>query len=285
MELLQLKYFLDSSNNENFSKTAEKYMVEPSCVSISVKRLETELGCSLFDRNANRIKLNQNGRIFQKAVETALSVLDNAVKDIAVSKTEISGNIHMLIRSERRIIINSIHAFKKNNPGAIFHISHDFSAKNISEYDIIIDELSSRYFGLSYFPIITENIKIAASAKNPLCGKKLKLSDLKYCSFITMSKGSSLNRITFEVCKSAGFNPDIIMESDDPHYIRKCIELDLGIAFVPEISWLGEMGENTRYLDVSDLEKIRITCVYHDSSKLLSPVVQSFLKHIENEYS
>ena len=38
MELLQLRYFLDSAENENFSKTAEKYMVPASCVSIAVKK-------------------------------------------------------------------------------------------------------------------------------------------------------------------------------------------------------------------------------------------------------
>ena len=57
MELLQLRYFFDSSKNESFAKTAQKYMVPPSSVSASVKRLESELGCRLFDRQSNRIKL------------------------------------------------------------------------------------------------------------------------------------------------------------------------------------------------------------------------------------
>ena len=40
MELLQLRYFFESAKNENFAKTAEKYMVPASSVSASVKRLE-----------------------------------------------------------------------------------------------------------------------------------------------------------------------------------------------------------------------------------------------------
>ena len=45
MELLQLRYFYESAKNENFAKTAEKYMVPASSISASVKRLEEELGC------------------------------------------------------------------------------------------------------------------------------------------------------------------------------------------------------------------------------------------------
>lgn len=47
MEFLQLRYFYESAQNENFAKTAEKFMVPASSVSASVKRLEQELGVEL----------------------------------------------------------------------------------------------------------------------------------------------------------------------------------------------------------------------------------------------
>ena len=64
MELLQLKYFCDAAQTENFSKTAEKFMVPVSSVSQSIKRLETELGNPLFARTKNRIQLNSTGKEF-----------------------------------------------------------------------------------------------------------------------------------------------------------------------------------------------------------------------------
>ena len=62
MELLQLKYFYESANTESFTKTAQRHLIPVSSVSASIKRLEKELGCKLFDRTSNRIKLNQNGK-------------------------------------------------------------------------------------------------------------------------------------------------------------------------------------------------------------------------------
>ena len=56
MDLLQLKYFCDSAESQNFSQTARKYQVPPSGVSQSVKRLENELGTPLFERKNNKVK-------------------------------------------------------------------------------------------------------------------------------------------------------------------------------------------------------------------------------------
>ena len=68
MEFLQLKYFSHAAKTENFSHTAQNFMVPTSCISASIKKLETEIGVKLFDRTANKIKLNEYGKILLTAV-------------------------------------------------------------------------------------------------------------------------------------------------------------------------------------------------------------------------
>lgn len=82
MELLQLRYFYESSQNENFAKTAEKFMVPASSVSASVKRLEKELGVNLFNRTSNKITLNEKGYILSEALGEIFEKLDFAVSEI-----------------------------------------------------------------------------------------------------------------------------------------------------------------------------------------------------------
>ena len=113
MELLQLRYFFESALCENFSKTAEKYMVPVSSVSASVKRLEEELGCRLFDRNSNSILLNANGKRLQKALYTAFSELDSAVYDLSAHSTD-NREIKMLIRAMRSNITDYIIEYNKS---------------------------------------------------------------------------------------------------------------------------------------------------------------------------
>ena len=260
-----MKYFLDSAENENFSKTAEKHMVPPSSVSISVKKLEQELGCLLFDRKGNKINLNLSGKYFYNAVKKSIDGLDDAILTLK-NKPEQIGEIKILIRSERRIIMQYIIEFKKLYPNVAFHIMHDFNTTDTDKYDIIIDSHSENYVAFKRIPLISEKMHFAVSKNNPISKSKLTLSELCGEPFISMCEGSSMNRLTKEYCKKAGFTPNIIIECDDPYYLRKYIELDFGVALVPETSWQGELSENVAYLDIVDFDERRVTYFYQNKN-------------------
>ena len=88
MEILQLRYFFQSAKNENLSSTAKLYGVPTTAVSSSIRRLEEELGCKLFDRTHNRVTLNAKGRRFQQALCTVFAELDKAVEEISTEYTD-----------------------------------------------------------------------------------------------------------------------------------------------------------------------------------------------------
>ena len=280
MELLQLRYFLDSAENENFSKTAAKYMVPASSVSIAIKKLEKELGCSLFDRHSNKIRLNESGRVFHKSIKSALLEIDSATQTLADFPKSKSGDIFILIRSERRVIGEQLLKFKDQYPNVVLHLSHDFNTKDFEKYDIIIDEQSDHYKGFDRTPLLIEKLYFVANKSNPISNKKLTINELCDQPFISMCDGSSLKRLTLEYCKKAGFNPNIVIESDDPFYIRNYLELNLGIALIPEISWKGQLSDDIVFLDVIDFKQSRITYVYQNRQKLASPLVTKLYKFL-----
>ena len=113
MELLQLTYFCDVAITENFSRTAKKFMVPPSAVSQSIKRLEKELGFLLFERKSNRISLSKDGAIFFDAVVRAQKIVDDAKKMISESSGELSGEIRLLVLCNMYMVSDAIRNFKK----------------------------------------------------------------------------------------------------------------------------------------------------------------------------
>ncbi|MBR2406866.1 MAG: LysR family transcriptional regulator [Clostridia bacterium] len=280
MELLQLRYFLDSADNENFSKTAEKYRVPPSSVSIAVKRLETELGCTLFTRHNNKVQLNERGRVLRRAVRQALDTLDTAVADIADIRDQDSGTVSLLIRSERRIVGERLLEFKQQHPRVVFHLSHEFSSDDVDRYDIIIDASTERYPDFERQPMLSEELRFAAFCDNPLCGRRLRLCDLRDQPFVTMGGGSSLKLLVEEVCRKAGFRPHVVIESDDPYYLRKYIELDLGIALIPERSWAGELSSRIQFLEVEDFKYTRVTYAYFNKTASRSSAAFQFYRFL-----
>lgn len=72
MEILQLKYFCSAAETENFALTARKFFVPPASVSQCIRRLEEELGRSLFDRKPNGVKLNKFGKNFYITASSSL---------------------------------------------------------------------------------------------------------------------------------------------------------------------------------------------------------------------
>lgn len=64
MEFNDLKIFIDLVENKNFSKTAEQHYMSPSTLSRQIKRMEEELGESLFLRDNRKVSLTSAGEKF-----------------------------------------------------------------------------------------------------------------------------------------------------------------------------------------------------------------------------
>ena len=83
-----------------------------------------------------------------------------------------------------------------------------------------------------------ENFLLAYNKTGFVINDNITSSELKNLPFITMGKGSSIYKHALRICGHLGFSPNIVLQSEDPFYIRKCVELGLGIAIVPEFSCL-----------------------------------------------
>lgn len=237
MELLQLRYFCDAAQTQNFSKTAKKFVVPTSNISQSIKRLEKELGCELFEHTSNKVILNDDGKRFFSSAIQALNILDDAKEDIIGSTDDIKGEIKLIIGCNRKNVTEAIEIFKHKYPQVNLTIYHNVNAEK--NFDIFISDNCPYEYGKKTL-IIDEEICIAMHKSNPLANTEItSVNMLENERFITMTGNSSLHRIMLNACADAGYTPNIAIQTDDPFYIRKYIELGLGIAFVPARSWQG----------------------------------------------
>lgn len=252
MEILQLKYFCDAAQTQNFSKTAKKFLVPTSNISQTIKRLEVELETPLFERHANKITLNDSGLLFYKNAKAALDLLENAKKSLKNPlKTEI---IKINIHIARRVVMEVIENFRKMYPEIYFITVH--SADDSSdEFDIVITdkELDLPY---SKAKAAEENFLLAYNKNSFSLSNHISSSELENLPFITMGSGNSIHENTLKICNNLGFEPHIVLQSEDPFYIRKCIELGLGISFVPELSWHGQFSKNIALKNIGKNKRI-----------------------------
>ena len=275
MELLQLMYFCRAARNENFSKTAKEFQVPPSDISQSISRLEKELQVQLFDRSSNKIRLNSHGKLFFDNISIALSYVDKA-KESLKDSGELTGEIKLLVETNRRIVTRAIETFSQKHKGVSFFVNNSYD-ENVDSYDIIVTDrtITQQYY--KSIPLVSEKFLLAAKRDYPLPkAEHLTVKALENERFITMGEHSGMFKITHEICSRAGFVPNIVIQSDDPFYIRKYIEMGLGISFVPAVSWKGMFSENIILRDITDY--LRFTHAYYNSNTYLSNTVREFIK-------
>ena len=242
MELLQLRYFCDAAESESFSKTARKYIVPPSNISQCIKRLEKELGTELFIRRANRVILNESGEKFYRTVSAALANIDTACAE-AKSKADDEG-ISISVNTNRRLTSAAIEKFKRAYPGVALRIAY-FGSVEDTEYDLVIDSEPPSRGEYETVKLMSENFALAMNADNKFASaENLNIAELRSEAFISMDSKTSLHKITQRICRDYGFEPRIALQTDDPLFVRQCVELGLGIAFVPMTSWNGQFADN-----------------------------------------
>ncbi len=278
MEILQLTYFCNSAESENFSKTAKKFIVPTSNISQSIHRLEEELGAKLFDRSANRITLNSCGKVFYEDIKKALTLIENA-KSKVLETDEINGEIRILALTNRQFVTKAVELFENKYPSVSFFIDH-FDDENIDDYDIIITDKILSDKRLSKQLLVEEDILLAVAKSNPLSKKDFTVKDLCHERFISMSEKSGIYKLTHQICNSSGFVPEIVIQTNDSYYIRKYIEMGMGVSFVPSVSWKGLFSDNVICKKITDTK--RLTFLYHSVEKHLSKTCKSFIEDLFN---
>lgn len=278
MELLQLKYFCDAAQTENFSKTAKKHNVPTSNISQSIKRLERELEVNLFNRKPNSLSLSDQGRKFYEQVNKALNILEDAKAEI--TDNEEKGIFKICIMTNRHMVMETIERFAKKYPDVIIHTAFNLS-EDISDFDIIISDDNFKSNDAERKIIVSEEISLAVNNKNPLSSKTaITANDLSDENFICMNKESSLFSATRRICNKMGFEPNIVIQSPDPAFVRKCVELNLGITFVPTVSWQGLFAKN---VCIKKLEGFyRTTYAYKNKNKFVKKSALKFLEMLKD---
>ncbi len=278
MELLQLRYFCDAAECENFSLVAKKYSVPTSAVSQSIRRLEKELSCELFDRSANRASLNDRGAEFLQKVKAAIELIDGAVAEVL---REESACIDICINTNRRIVMQAVEKFKRQYPDIEIK-AKVFADPTDSEFDMIITYDDERLNGYNRRKLLSEKIALAVPRQNPLYGvENLDISQLKAQPFITTTETGSLYPLAEGICAEYGFKPKIAVQSDDPFYVRKCVEYGLGVTLVPLFSWQGQVSDNIRLIPIEG--HIRDTFIYTNNKKKPSVYTERFIDMLVDE--
>lgn len=100
MEISQLRYFLELCKMGSMSKAAASLNISPQGISISIRRMEKELGVELFYRGSKGLVLTETGEAVRREAEAVIKHMDR-INDLCTIKANGRINIPVVITSGR----------------------------------------------------------------------------------------------------------------------------------------------------------------------------------------
>lgn len=243
MDLLQLKYFQVTAQLEHMTRAAEKLSLAQPSLSQSIAKLEEELGVPLFDRQGRRIQLNQFGRTFLKRVERAFLELDEGKREVADLAGLELGSVALAVASTQ-LLPDLLSAFLARYPRVRFRLFQQHALTTVvqqlerGEIDLCISSPPIEQPGIAWVPLITEEIFLLVPAGHPLAGRgSICLSEAANEPFISLKPGHGWRDMMDDICKRAGFVPNVAFEGDETATVRGLVSAGLGVTFFSSLAW------------------------------------------------
>jgi len=287
MELLQIRYFKKVAELQHMTKAAQELHIAQPSLSKTIRLLENELGTSLFDRKGKYIVLNDAGKILKQYADIVVNAVDDAKEEIEEYKT--TGNATIIISLRVALIgfPEMIAEFRKKYPSVKFVVEqYQYLDKKMS--DLTVDSSLTRSEAKNEITILEEPILLAVPEDHPLANREyICLREVENEDLIASSPADSNLRYAInEYCKIAGFKPKIVMECDDYMTIQGLVRAGVGLAFVPEISWLGRHRDSRlKFISIKEPECKRCINMYWKSTGYISKASILFRKFAVEYFS
>jgi len=285
MELLQLRYFVALAESENLTKTANALYISPSSLSLTISKLEREIGVKLFDRVGRKLRLNENGQDFLSHLRSVLSELD-----LTVSRLQQKNSLSFLTESPN-VWLSFLSSFAETHPNIRVNsrVAHKKSIVRdmmLGDYDFWLS--ASEFPGATEFfemrPLPVPALYLAVQENSALAKKaSVTFDELESEKFFFPFPNTLLSRIYLEVCSENNFEPNIVGHCSFLDRLEK-IAAGEGVSFVDESVRDSDLFKRIAFLPLPCPHLRLSRRVYWRKDRKLSKAAQEFLAALEHYY-
>ncbi len=285
MELLRLRYFVALAESENLTQTASDLHISASSLSLTISKLEQELGTKLFDRVGRKLQLNETGKKFLFHVKNSLTELD-----LAINSAQQIDTVSILTDSPTAWTM-VLTAFSELNPHT--HISHlNIKRTNIGreisleDYDFWLTSANPSDFSdnLKEQLLMSPKLFLAVPEGNKLAKKSaVSFDDIKEENFLFPFSSAPLASTYMRVCLEHNFEPRII--SNGGFFVRmQMIAAGLGVSFTDGNMQQSGLFKGIVFLEITDAPPLPPSRICWHKGRKLSPPAKEFLKFVTLYY-
>ena len=214
VDLELYRVFYTVAKHKHMTKASEELHISQPAISQSIKKLEDQLGGTLFLRSNKGMDLTSEGKMFYEYVKGALELINNAENEFTSFKDLSKGEVKIGCSTTltKLVLINALKDFHLDYPNININITNDltsnlindlklgkldfiiFNESNIRETNLNLEKIKELKQGFIYNPeFYDDNVNTFEDLNNvPLILQKEESNSRKLLDYIALQNNVKL---------------------------------------------------------------------------------------------
>lgn len=286
MQIGNFKIFADLVETKSFSRAAKLNGITQSAVSQQARSMERHFKTLLIDRSQKQFQLTREGNRVYESAKEMLHAYEKLMSELQEMKKVISGTIRIstIYSIGLHELPPYIKQFLSDYPSV--NVRVEYRRSNLVYEDIIHNAVD---FGLVAFPVKMrqieivpfrdDNLVLVCHPNHPLAGKKIvEVESLIDYKFIGFDPDIPTRKAVDSIFRDYKFEIETVMEFDNIETVKRAVEIDAGIAIVPQATVDQEVRQGTLVsIPFKDERFTRPLAILHRKGRVLTPAMKKFI--------
>ncbi len=287
MNLKSLKVFCDIVSRRSFSKAAAENGISQSSASQLVGQLEAHLGVRLIDRSTRPPAATREGQVFYEGCRKIIAAYDALEDQVRTLHDEVAGRVRVaaIYSVGLHHMSRYVQEFMSRHPKAnvrleYLHPDRVLESVEQGQADIGIVSYPRSTRTLEAEPWREEPMVLVCAPANPFAGRvQVGLGELHGQRMVAFDSDLVIRHELDRALAAASAEPAIVMEFDNIETIKRAVEIDAGVALLPEPTVGRELAAGTlSAVRLAGDELVRPLGIIHARGKPLPPTAERFVE-------
>jgi DNA-binding transcriptional LysR family regulator len=238
----QLEYFRAVARELHFTRAAEALHIAQPALSQHIRKLERQLGLTLFERDNHRVQITPAGAALREHAERILSDLAAVDEEMRSWAGGIRGRIRIgTARGVAAPLARLLAAFCQAHPAVDVDLREETTDEMVADLHAgtldaatlaAVPRLDDR--PLASHPLGSEPLVLVASSVGPLARRRrIRIAALDGVDLVLYGPGSAVREVIVAVLAAEGATPRVRFETREYSTARVLASVGLAVAIVP----------------------------------------------------
>lgn len=253
LEIRRLRLLRELSVRGTLAEVAEALAYSPSSVSQQLALLEKEVGVELLRKSGRRVLLTPQALVLVEHTSELLDALERTEAALAASQSEVRGTVRLAVFQTAALALMpvALRTLRERHPELrVEMVQHEpetaLHETWARDFDVVVAEqyphhAAPHYPGLDREPLTIDAIRLAVppSGSGETFDGVQRLGDAAHLPWVMEPHGAASRHWAEQVCRSAGFEPDVRYETADLQAHVRLVESGNAVALLPDLVWVG----------------------------------------------